>query len=258
MLSGQMKNTIVGKQLNLDLATADTAPVDSVREPPVQVRHSSKAKHLQIRVSPWKGVEVIVPRRRSASDVQAFVTGQRDWIRRAWRRLLKEYPEAGALRLPEIIELPLLQDSWKVHYVAQGRLRETGGLLVVPHDGDSLATALMLQTWLKKKARNVLPARLSRWSARTGLSPEKVVIRGQATRWGSCSSRHTISLNFRLLFLEKQQVDCLLLHELCHLRHLNHGKHFWALMERHMPGARERDRALGEGWKQVPPWGLVR
>lgn len=258
MLPGQMKNSTASKQLTLDLAAADAASVEPVREPPVQLRRSTKAKHLQIRVSPWKGVEVIVPPRRSASDVQAFLAGHRDWIRRAWRRLLQEYPEAGALRLPERIELPLLKNSWKVRYVAQGRLRETEGLLVVPHAGDSLATALVLQTWLKKKARDVLPVRLSRWSERTGLAPEKVVIRGQATRWGSCSTRNTISLNFRLLFLEKPQVDCLLLHELCHLKHLNHGKRFWALMEKHMAGARERDRELGEGWKQVPPWALVR
>ena len=81
--------------------------------------------------------------------------------------------------------------------------------------------------------------------------PENVAIRAQATRWGSCSTRGTISLNFRLLFLEKREIDCLLLHEVCHLKHLNHGKRFWGLMEKHMAGAKERDRKLGEGWKRL-------
>ncbi|HEX7047155.1 MAG TPA: SprT family zinc-dependent metalloprotease [Gammaproteobacteria bacterium] len=243
-------------QLALELKAAESEPAELV--PPVRLRASARAKHLQIKVSPWAGIEVIVPRRRTPREVEQFLGNHRDWIHKAWQRLLKEYPEAGSLRLPERIVIPLLDRSWKVSYADGGRLHENGDLLVLPHAGDTLGTALKLQEWLKKKARESLPARMERWSQRTGLYPDKIVIRGQATRWGSCSTRNTISLNFRLLFLEKPQIDCLLLHEICHLKHLNHGKRFWALMEKHMPGARERDRQLGEGWKDVPPWALVK
>ena len=69
---------------------------------------------------------------------------------------------------------------------------------------------------------------------------------------------HAKTEQFRLLFLEKREIDCLLLHEVCHLKHLNHGKRFWGLMEKHMAGAKERDKRLGEGWKLVPPWALVK
>ncbi|HEX7031257.1 MAG TPA: SprT family zinc-dependent metalloprotease [Gammaproteobacteria bacterium] len=244
-------------QLPLDFDTA-APPAVSPIEPPVRLRSSARAKHLQIKVSPWAGVEVIVPRRRTSREVEHFLSSHREWIRKAWRRLLQEYPEAGSLRLPERIVIPLLERSWKVRYAAGGRLREDEGVLLVPHDGDVQATALKLQEWMKRKARETLPARMERWCERTGLRPAKIAIRGQATRWGSCSTRNTISLNFRLLFLEKPQIDCLLLHEICHLKHLDHGRRFWALMESHMPGARERDRALGEGWKDVPPWALVK
>lgn len=243
-------------QLALELAAPGSAI--PLAEPPVRLRASARAKHLQIRVSPWAGVEVIVPRRRTPREVEQFLASHRGWIRKAWQRLLKEYPEAGSLRLPERIVIPLVDTSWKVRYADSGRLREVEGELIVPHGTDMADTALKLQDWMKKKARESLPARMERWCERTGLRPDKVVIRGQATRWGSCSTRNTISLNFRLLFLEKPQIDCLLLHELCHLKHLNHGKRFWALMEKHMAGARERDRQLGEGWKDVPPWALVK
>ena len=242
-----------GAQLALKLAS----PVQAA-EPVVHLRASTRARHLQIKVSPWKGVEVIVPRRRSAREVEHFVAEHREWIARAWQKLLAEYPPAGSLQLPGEIFLPLFDASWTVHYVEGDRVRERDNRLTVPHAGDVLATALKLQEWLKKKARESLPERMHRWCERTGLYPEKVAIRSQATRWGSCSTRGTISLNFRLLFLERREIDCLLLHEICHLKHLNHGKRFWALMEKHMPGAKERDRELGEGWKLVPPWALVR
>ncbi len=250
-------NSTTGSQLAFELAPAEAA-LDARREPPVRLRSSARAKHLQIKVSPLHGVEVIVPRRRSPRDVERFLVSHRGWISDAWQRLLKEYPDAGAVRLPERIVIPLLDGSWKVRYAERGRLQERADEIVVPHAGDVNATALKLQEWLKKKARESLPARLARWSERTGLAPDNIVIRGQATRWGSCSTRGTVSLNFRLLFLEKPQIDCLLLHELCHLKVMNHGKRFWALMEKHMPGARERDRVLGEGWKEVPPWALIK
>ena len=243
------------EQMSLDFSAAGSTP--SPVEPPVRLRRSARARHLQIRVSPWAGVEVIVPGRRTPREVEEFVASHRGWIRHAWQRLLKEYPEAGSLRLPERIVVPLVNASWQVRYTDTARLRESADTLEVPR-GDIVATALKLQRWMKKKAALALPARMERWCERTGLRPDKVVIRGQATRWGSCSTRNTISLNFRLLFLEEQQIDCLLLHEICHLKHLDHGKRFWALMEKHMPGARERDRQLGEGWKDVPPWALVK
>lgn len=242
-----------GTQLTLALPEP---PSDS--QPPVRLRASTRARHLQIKVSPWQGVEVIVPKRRSARDVEAFLAQHREWISEAWKKLLREYPEAGALNLPETIALPFSGETWRVHYARRATLLARKGELRVPHDGDDHATAQKLQAWLKQRARAVLPPRLATWSERTGLYPDKVTIRGQATRWGSCSTRNTISLNFRLLFLDVREVDCLLLHELCHLKHLNHGKRFWALMESHMPGARERDRQLGEGWKSVPPWALVK
>lgn len=242
-----------GTQLALELPEPQTD-----RQPPVRLRASARARHLQIRVSPWQGVEVIVPKRRTAKDVETFLAKHRGWISEAWEKLLREYPEAGVLNLPETIDLPFTGESWRVHYGRRNTLRASNGELRVPHEGDDRATAQKLQAWLKQHAREVLPPRLESWSARTGLYPERIAIRGQATRWGSCSTRNTISLNFRLLFLQQSEVDCLLLHELCHLKHLNHGKRFWALMEKHMPGARGRDRRLGEGWKQVPPWALVR
>jgi predicted metal-dependent hydrolase len=64
---------------------------------------------------------------------------------------------------------------------------------------------------------------------------QQVMVRGQKTRWASCSSRHTISINYELLFLDAKLVDYVLVHELCHTRHLHHGPAFWALVQRFEP-----------------------
>lgn len=242
------------KQLRLELVS----PVGPVEDPPLSFRRSSRARHLQIKVGPHKGIEVVVPRNRDPHEVAQFLEANREWIRNTWRKLKRDYPQAGQLVLPQSIRLPSLARAWDVQPADVKRLVERGERLLLPQAEAPRDAALRLQAWVKEKARVALPPRVAEWAKRTGLEPGKISIRGQATRWGSCSSRGTLSLNFRLMFLEAAEIDCLVLHELCHLKHMNHGRGFWALMEKHMPGARQRDRRLGEGWKLVPPWALLK
>nr|VFJ54247.1 MAG: hypothetical protein BECKDK2373C_GA0170839_104231 [Candidatus Kentron sp. DK] len=96
---------------------------------------------------------------------------------------------------------------------------------------------LSLEKWYRRQARSFLPARLNALAGRVGTkSPSKVSIRGQKTRWGSCSGKGHISLNWRLMLLPRELVDYVLIHELCHLYHMNHSPEFWALVARAVPG----------------------
>jgi predicted metal-dependent hydrolase len=84
----------------------------------------------------------------------------------------------------------------------------------------------------------------------------RLQVRQQRTRWGSCSTRGTISLNCCLLFQRPEVFRYLLVHELSHLRHMHHGPRFWAHVARFAPDCRELDRELGKGWLRVPQWAL--
>jgi predicted metal-dependent hydrolase len=113
----------------------------------------------------------------------------------------------------------------------------------------------LLKRWLKQKAESVLPAWLERTSRETGITYKGCSIRSQRTRWGSCSSRGTISLNQKLLFLDPALVRYVLVHELCHIVQAGHGNKFWALVEHHQPGARELRKRLREVAREIPDWG---
>lgn len=88
---------------------------------------------------------------------------------------------------------------------------------------------------LKKQARNIIIARLEYYSSAHGYSWNKVAIRDQRRRWGSCSSLGNLNFNYRLIFLPDCLRDYIIIHELCHLKQLNHSSAFWAEVARHCP-----------------------
>ncbi len=99
---------------------------------------------------------------------------------------------------------------------------------------------------LRAEAEGYLPQRLSELSRQTGLEYNKVRIKHNVSNWGSCSSKKNINLNLNIVRLPMELQDYVMLHELCHLRHMNHGPEFHALLESLCPGHREKQRRLKE------------
>ena len=129
-----------------------------------------------------------------------------------------------------------------------GTLRVHGN---VAHEA-SCRTAL--QRWLGRKAHEHLIPLLHQVSRDTGRPFARAGVRHQRTRWASCSRHHSISLNAKLLFLEPELVRCVLIHELCHTREMNHTSRFWGLVEAHCPEFKQHRANLRRAWKALPAW----
>ena len=103
----------------------------------------------------------------------------------------------------------------------------------------------------RKRAAEAIRARCSHYAPLMGVSYGTITIREQKTRWGSCSSRGTLSFNYRLIYGPAGPLDYVVVHELCHLTHMNHSKDFWNMVEHIMPDYRIYKQWLREHGQEL-------
>lgn len=108
-----------------------------------------------------------------------------------------------------------------------------------------------LEQRYRDSARAVLESRVAYFHQITGGAYTSVTVRDQKTRWGSCSSRGTLSFNYRLIFAPPGILDYVVVHELCHLTHMNHSKDFWDMVGRVMPDYRVRKQWLRDHGQEL-------
>ena len=229
-------------------------------EPGFSVRVSGRARRLSIKVFPRGKVEVVVPKRTRARDVQAFVAEHSGWIEQARASFASRHtPEP--FKLPARIEMPAIGRTVRVDYTRPDaqqsavRYRSSGSSVVLSGrtDDEALCVAA-LKRWLAGVAKVEFEPRLRKLSALTGNGFKRMHVRGQRTCWGSHSSSGTISINYCLLFLEPGLLRYLMIHELCHARHMNHSRRFWRHVGEFEPDYRALDKRLSDAWQQVPVW----
>jgi predicted metal-dependent hydrolase len=225
---------------------------------PLEIRRSRRARRLILRVVPPHTLELVVPFGARPADVSSFVARHRRWIDDARREIAMRLPRDPE-RLPVRVELAAVGKSWPVRYRSAEHARQRcqvsdGALEVRSRDGRPETAVRQLRDWLLGQARSQLKPWLLREGAALGLQPSHVQLRLQRTRWGSCSSSGTVSLNAALLFVDPTLVRYLFVHELCHLVALSHSERFWAAVARVEPNYRLLDRRLSEAWAEIPLW----
>jgi predicted metal-dependent hydrolase len=199
------------------------------------VRRSRRAKHLCLKVHCDSAeLEVVVPGSYDLGLLEVVLQRKQDWV----LDQLNRYQQLKKLALPG-------QDGGKrVYYrgcacevvmkVEQGNNRSvflSGGKLVVtvPAGSENEAGAV-LEQWLRSAARQIITQRVEIISKALKLSYNRIFIRNQKTRWGSCSQKRNLNFNWRLVMAPPDVLDYIIIHELMHLIELNHSKKFWRLV----------------------------
>ncbi len=217
------------------------------RRVPVEVRISARARWMRVEVHSRGLVRLVLPAGADESRAAAFLERRKSWIRRhlaradALKEVLPDRKLVHGAKLP-LLGRNLVLDLGKGR-VRAGRLGDSL-IVTVPTPTSERSVRAAVEGWYRREAREILPPRVAAIAKRHEIAYGRVVIRSQKSRWGSCSTTGTISLNWRLLLAPEEVVDYLLCHELAHRKEPNHSKRFWRQVERMCPGWQAHDRWL--------------
>ncbi len=198
------------------------------------IRRSPRARHVRVTVDARRGVEVVLPRRAPEREAAAAIRELAPWIERRVRELDRAQAAVAARgdRVPYLGELLAVRAQ-----PGRTRVRRRGAELLAPA-GEGRVVAL--ERWYRRAARTEIGDRLDAACRQAGTSYSRLTIRGQRTRWASCSPDGAMSFNWRLLLAPEPVLDYVVWHEVCHLEVMDHSPQFWSLLASRCPDYREQ------------------
>lgn len=210
---------------------------------------NDRARRYILRVPSSREVRCTIPRRGNMAEAARFVQAQAAWIglQLTKRRAAPEAPQAWRAGH----ELLFRGEPVRLeHSEVDGVIRFAGQ--VIPHRAAADDLRPAVERRLRTLAAREFPPRVRELAARQGVRIVRVSVRGQRSRWGSCSHSGTISLNWRLIHAPPFVRDYVIIHELMHVRHMNHSDRFWDAVAAAFP-----DWKSAEAWLK-PHAGLIR
>ena len=217
------------------------------------IRKSNRARRINLRIRSREKAVLTLPRWTSYREGLSFLSNQKKWLEQkiktfpVTQKLSEYFIEGGQIW---INKSPIFL-SWSVNNNRKKVFSEVleDALQIDLPTTDTIENYLF--KFLRELARENLKSRLFTLAAKAELNCENVRIGNQRSRWGSCSARSTISLNWRLILLPYEIADYVIFHELAHLKHLNHSLQFWEYLEYICPNSRVYDKELLKAGKNV-------
>jgi predicted metal-dependent hydrolase len=195
---------------------------------PYRIRRSDRARRIRVSVDGNGEIEVVLPRRSPERHAAEAVKELAPWIERRRRAVARVALEIA--RTPGTV--PYLGESLRlVPEPGRTRVHRRGDALLVPERDPRPA----LERWYRRRAKAEIGPRLDAATKRAGSRYTGLTIRGQRTRWASCSSTGAMSFNWRLLLAPPEILDYVVEHEVCHLEVMDHSPRFWRLLASRAP-----------------------
>jgi len=208
---------------------------------PVALARRRGVRRFTLSVSRIDGaIRLTAPVGASYAALRAFLLQNADWIARAAERV------PGAIEVKPGVAVPIFGRDRMVEPAARlrGPITLSEGAVAVPAAPDQVARKL--KVWLREEARVRLTEAAGRHAAALGAKPARITIRDTTSRWGSCTAAGGLSFCWRLVMAPPEVLDYVAAHEAAHLLEMNHGRRFWAHVERLDPDWRPKRSWLRE------------
>ncbi|MGI8854229.1 MAG: M48 family metallopeptidase [Thermomicrobiales bacterium] len=212
------------------------------RAVPYTLTISQRARHPRLIIAPGTGLRVVTPLGYDRHRLLDFIERREGWI-------LKHLDRMAALPAAPAADAPLPErfTFLGTAYAIEMRILP-GKRAVVRHDGQTFtviapeeaAARPALEAWLREAARFAIATQVQRRATEMGVTYDRLAIRDQKTRWGSCSRAGNLNFNWRLVLAPPAVLDYVVVHELAHRVELNHSARFWRVVARYCPAMNEQ------------------
>lgn len=210
------------------------------------LKRTRRRRSMALRVDPSGAVTVLVPQRSFGFFINRFVQRHADWIRekiayfqtQSQQHSSKSFVDGElfplwGINIPLVLTRPLTEENKSSCELVEGKLVIMGT--------DIPCT---LRQWYRFQTEERLKELVPLWEARLGVNTSRVTVAEQKRRWGSCSRAGRVRFNWRLSMLSPELLEYVVVHELAHLRELNHSPAFWEIVNNALPDAKIRRKKL--------------
>lgn len=208
------------------------------------LKRSFKAKLIWLNIRQKIGLTVTIPYYYNIKRLPEYLKSNSAWILRNLDKYCGQTSTSPATNIR-----PSSTISYLGKYITVMQERNNSGTTAVKLEQNNLIISLNstsrnislteLEHWYRAQASKLINAKVRKFSQLMGLVYNRVVIRDQRSRWGSCSFRRNLNFNWRLIMAPESVLDYVVIHELCHLKEMSHSKTFWNLVTHYCPGWRE-------------------
>lgn len=190
----------------------------------------SKRKSLTLIIEPGGNVVLKTPKYTSMKEIQRFLEKQSSWISTKVIESKKNFThydfQPGSLTPYKGVNLEIIIDQ------NMRQITLTDNSILIP---ESIDIKAQLLKWYKTKAREQITIYVEDLTSIIGITYNKIFIRNQKTRWGSCSGRKNLNFSWKVILTPPELIKYLVVHEVCHLVEMNHSRNFWKLVEKYDP-----------------------
>jgi predicted metal-dependent hydrolase len=212
------------------------------------IKLSSSAKYVRLEINSETGLTVVIPKSYKLDRIPDLLREKGRWVLSKLAKYNQARSSMAEKELKSGDTIPYLgQDMEVVTQQIHGNadtVKLDRNKLIVGIRANSGRLHLALEWWYRMQAGKLIREKVDKLSAHFGVRYNRLIIRGQKTRWGSCSKKGNLSFNWKLMMVPEPVIDYVIIHEIAHLKEMNHTKKFWRLVAQQCPGWRQHKKWL--------------
>lgn len=212
----------------------------------------SRRKTFAISIAPDKGIVVKIPLYFPLADIEKLVMEKAEWIAEKYRQMEEQRKDKPTHHFISGETFYYRGTGLVLNLIVNGDRKrimvkkQAGTLLVVSPSAESAVIKDAIEKWYRERAREVITDKVTYFQHFVGKPVGEIRIKEQKSRWGSCSSQGNLNFNWKIVMAPDEIIDYLVVHELCHLLHMNHSKEFWDSVEKIISDYKKREKWLKE------------